>query len=84
MQFTDFRKGQEFNNQTLGLRDPSRFFFWSIILNVQTHICQPLSFAVCQFLSQTLSVVNNLNFSGWLFSLFCSALHSLEIHGSFP
>lgn len=84
MQFIDFRKGQEFNNQTLGLTDLSRIFFWSIILSVQTHISQPLSFAVCQFLFQTLSIVNNLNFAGWLFTLFCSALHSLKMHGSFP
>lgn len=84
MQFIDFRKGQEFNIQTLGLTDTSRIFFWSIILNVQTHICQTLSFTVCQFLLQTLSVVNNLNFAGWLLSLFCSALHSLKRHGSFP
>lgn len=37
-----------------------------------------------QFFFQTLPVVNNLNFAGWLFTLFCSALHSLKMHGSFP
>lgn len=85
VQFIDFRKGQEFNNQTLGLTDPCRFFFfWSIILSVQTHICQPLSFAVCHFLFQNPSVVNNLNFADWLFTLFCSALHSLKMHESSP